>query len=96
MKNILSLLSLGVLAVTLSSCDVGAGAYAGARPGYGYGRPNPGYYHNHPHGYYNNNGYYGHNHPNYYRRSSGVGVNTGVNARVAPLNVNSSTGLRLF
>jgi hypothetical protein len=90
MNNILQLLSLGLFAVTLSSCDVGAGAYAGARPGYSHPRP-----------YYNNgdfsNGYYGHHHPSYYQSRSAPqyqGVNAGVNARVAPLNVN--TGLRLF
>lgn len=95
MKTILQIFGLGLCVATLSSCDVGAGAYAGARPGY-YGHPHPGYYHNNNYndGYYNNR-YYGHNHPTYYRpRSSGV--NAGVNARVAPLNLSSSTGLRLF
>jgi len=92
MKKILQLLSLGLFAITLSSCDVGAGAYAGARPGYG----RPGYYHNNNYndGYYNNR-YYGHNHPTYYPSRS-RGVNAGVNARFAPLNVNSSAGLRVF
>lgn len=86
MKNILQLLSLGLLAVSLSSCDVGAGAYAGARPGYG--NPHPRYYHNNNYseGYYN---------PTYYPSRS-RGINAGVNANVAPLNVRTSTGLGLF
>ncbi len=94
MKTILQLLSLGLFAVTLSSCDVGAGAYAGARPGYGI--PQPRYYNNNnfSEGYYNNR-YYGHNHPTYYPSRS-TGVNAGLNARVAPLNVNTSAGLGLF
>lgn len=94
MKLTLQFLAAGLFMMTLSSCDVGAGAYAGARPGY-YGRSYPGYHRNT--NYYNDgyhhDRYYDHNRPSYYRPA---GVNAGVNARVAPLNVNTNTRLGLF
>jgi hypothetical protein len=100
MKTTLQLLGLGLFMMTLSSCDtyVGAGGYAGARPGY-YNRgpaPRP-YYHPGYTGHHNGN--YGHNHPSYYSRPGyrpAAGVNAGVNARVLPLNVNSNTRLGIF
>lgn len=86
MKNILQFLTLGLFMATLSSC-VDAGGYVSTRPGYAHPRPhyNSG---NYNHGYDNNRSY-GHNRPTYYPSRS-----SGVNARVAPVNVNS--GLRLF
>lgn len=93
MKTILQLIGLGLFVATLSSCSVGGAGYVGAGPSYGH-------YHNgnYPNGYYNNR-YHGHNrppyhHPSHYSRSTGA--NARVNARVAPLNVSSSTGLHLF
>lgn len=93
MKTIYQILSLSLFVTLLASCDVGAGAYAGARPAYNH--PRPGYYNNNYNGGYYNNRYYGHNHPAPPPPRS-RGVNANVNARVAPLNVSSSTGLRLF
>lgn len=105
MKTTLQLLCLGLLCmVTLSSCDtyVGAGGYAGTRPGY----YRPGYYNHapaprhYPSHSWNNNGHYSHNHPSYYRspspRPAGLGVGARVDSRGLPLNVNSRTRLGLF
>ncbi len=100
MKTTLQLLCLGLFMVTLSSCDtyVGAGGYAGARPGYYHRGPSPRPYPSHS---WNNNhhGHYSHNRPSYYNSRPaprGVGAGARVNTRGLPLNVNSNTRLGIF
>lgn len=95
MKLTLQILGFGLLISTLSSCDVGGGAYMGARPGYDHPRH---YHNNYNDGYYNNRSY-GHNHPTYNQSRPAPrpsGVDARVNARVLPLNVSNSTRLGIF